>query len=261
MKRFPAKLLLFGEYTVINGGSALAIPFSKYSGCWKQQEQSSLIPFFEYLKTLNGCDESLIDQAIKQNWVFASDIPLGYGLGSSGSLSAAAYDAFFTLKTTELLNLKNLLAEIESYFHGKSSGLDPLTSYTNKAVHIEIGQINTIAPSPLPEQLTLYDSGIPRNGKPFIKYYLDRLELDKTFYKIVSTLSKLNKCIIREFVNGEDVSQSFFEISSLQYEFFQNMIPEAVLKDWKRGLDSGQYAMKLSGAGGGGYFLRWDAST
>jgi mevalonate kinase len=29
---FPAKLILFGEYTIINNSTALAIPFEKYQG-------------------------------------------------------------------------------------------------------------------------------------------------------------------------------------------------------------------------------------
>lgn len=257
---FPAKLLLFGEYTIINGGSALAIPFHKYSGQWKQASETKLLPFFEHIITLQGCDIDLIGQAVEENWVYDSNIPLGYGLGSSGSLSAAAYKAFFPERATELVDLKEILSQIESHFHGKSSGLDPLTCYTGKAVHISQGQIRTIEAPALPEQLSLYDSGIPRNGKPLIKYFTDRLELDDDFDSVVFALAQLNERIIRQYLKGEDLRQTFFEISKIQYESFQHMIPLQMMDEWKQGLDSGRYAMKLSGAGGGGYFLKWAIS-
>lgn len=254
---FPAKLLLFGEYTIINGGSALAIPYSKYSGKWQSAKETTLVSFFQHLKSLKGSDEKMITKAMEERWVFQSDIPLGYGLGSSGALSAAAYDAFFPDKTTDLILLKEKLAKIESHFHGQSSGLDPLTCYTGNAIHIMMGQIKTLEPPTLPTQLTLYDSKMNRNGKPLIKYYIDRMEVDAAFDEVVYALSKFNERIINEFISGQDISASFLEISRIQFEFFQHMIPESVGQIWEEGLKSGDYSMKLSGAGGGGYFLKY----
>ena len=45
------------------------------------------------------------------------------------------------------------------------------------------------------------------------------------------------------------------QISQLQFNFFQHMIPDSVRENWKAALESERYYMKLSGAGGGGCFL------
>lgn len=259
--QFPAKLLLFGEYTIINGGSALAIPYDKHHGQWQEGSKTSeLGDFYSHLKNLEGCLPEKVVKAEKNNWYFKSDIPLGYGLGSSGAISAAAYAAFFREEDLALVALKNRLSEIESFFHGRSSGLDPLVCYTGMAVHINDGQINLLKPPQLPPQLTLYDSGIKRNGKPLIKYYLDRLEVDEAFDEVVVALDNFNERIISELLGGEDITASFKEISRLQLRHFQHMIPEKVLEHWQQGLETDSHYMKLAGAGGGGSFLLYTLS-
>src|SRR5690606_40116616 len=68
---------------------------------------------------------------------FDSSIPPAYGVGSRGALVASIYDKYATEKITvlenltkdKLLRLKVIFSEMESFFHGKSSGLDPLNSY------------------------------------------------------------------------------------------------------------------------------------
>ena len=53
----PAKILLFGEFTTINGGDALAMPLKLFQGQWKQGNDSKLqrdlSQFFTFLKKLN----------------------------------------------------------------------------------------------------------------------------------------------------------------------------------------------------------------
>ncbi len=257
-KRFPAKLLLFGEYTVISGGAALAIPYPQYAGQWeKRTEKSDLGAFWGYLKTIKGCNLDKVAQAEQENWVFEANIPLGYGLGSSGALSAAAYTSFFEEKELGLMALKERLAQIESFFHGQSSGLDPLVSYTGQAVYVQDEQITTLNPPTLPPSLTLYDSGLSRNGKPLIQAYMQRVETEPDFVTAVEQLKGLNEVAISKLIDGEDISEVFEKISRLQLEHFKAMIPKAVYSIWEQGLDEGKY-MKLSGAGGGGCYLCYE---
>lgn len=56
---------------------------------------------------------------------FESNIPVGYGLGSSGALVAAIYDDFFTEKASEFSELKRDLADLESFFMKKAVVLTP----------------------------------------------------------------------------------------------------------------------------------------
>jgi len=75
---------------------------------------------------------------LNEGLAFESNIPIGFGLGSSGALSAGVYDSFCLAKANDNLELtKKHLAQIESYFHGSSSGTDPLVSFLQQGVYIE----------------------------------------------------------------------------------------------------------------------------
>ena len=63
---------------------------------------------------------------------FDSNIPLGYGVGSSGALVAAIYDRYKLTEIEDAMKLKSFLAAMESYFHGSSSGVDPLQCFFGK---------------------------------------------------------------------------------------------------------------------------------
>ena len=81
---------------------------------------------------------------IKSGLYFESSIPIGYGIGSSGALVAALYEKYCTEKVSFVNNLdnkkniilKNIFSLMESFFHGESSGLDPLNSYLNSPILI-----------------------------------------------------------------------------------------------------------------------------
>lgn len=255
-KSFTAKVLLFGEYTIINGGSALALPFAKYSGSWKKSESpTTLQDFYSFLLSMEGVDPKKVNQAQSENWIFDSDIPLGYGLGSSGALTAAAYEHFFKDKEESHELLQQKLASIESFFHGKSSGLDPLASYLNKPIHIQNKEVKVLDQLTIPSQLFLYDSLKGRVSKPLIQHYKMLLDADPEFQGAMKNLSLLNDRIIDKIIAGEDLRASFKELSQLQYDSFDKMIPSAIKKLWQQGLESDSYYFKLSGAGGGGFFL------
>ena len=106
---FPAKLLLFGEYTVLNGSQALSVPFRKWTGKWNKHEESgqmSLIPeYFRWLHKVDIADDTTFDKMInefEEGWSYDADIPVGYGVGSSGAYVAAIYDIRFTIYDVRL---------------------------------------------------------------------------------------------------------------------------------------------------------------
>ena len=89
---------------------------------------------------------------------FDSSIPQGYGIGSSGALVAAVYDRYANSKITilenltrdKLLKLKQIFGLMESFFHGKSSGLDPLNSFLSLPILIHSKDI--LEPTGIPSQ-------------------------------------------------------------------------------------------------------------
>ncbi len=97
---------------------------------------------------------------VERGMYFDSSIPQGYGVGSSGALVAAIYDKYADNKITvlenltreKLLQLKNIFSQMESFFHGKSSGLDPLNSYLS--IPILINSKDNIEATGIPTQST-----------------------------------------------------------------------------------------------------------
>ena len=143
---FYSKILLFGEYGIIKDSKGLSIPYNFYNGALKMDKNSSLSAeesnrnLKKFLKYLSNIDTNLVtfdlaqlEQDIQAGMYFDSSIPQGYGVGSSGALVAALYDKYAQDKITvlenltreKLLKLKAIFSEMESFFHGKSSGLDP----------------------------------------------------------------------------------------------------------------------------------------
>ena len=97
----PGKLLLFGEYTILAGGQALALPLPNFSGHWAKGQTAKpfdLRPFLDYLDRLQQEEQLLTPLRLDQfrqdlaaGLFFRSTIPAGYGAGSSGALCAAVY--------------------------------------------------------------------------------------------------------------------------------------------------------------------------
>ncbi|MEL6986390.1 MAG: mevalonate kinase, partial [Bacteroidota bacterium] len=147
---FHAKILLFGEYTVLNGGRALGIPFKKFKGHWKfdgsRTIDKSLHAFYKYLleNFKEEFDHANFENEIINGLRFKSDIPIGYGLGSSAALCAACFSRYFYHQEISKMDIKIIFAKMESHFHGKSSGFDPLISFTNQPVVKTLDKIEII---------------------------------------------------------------------------------------------------------------------
>ena len=160
---YNAKLLLFGEYTIIHGSQALALPLTHYSAKWthrpiKEQDpikRKYLLGLANYLKVqVEGfnfdIDGSAFLEDLQNDLYFESNIPIGYGVGSSGALTAGVYDRYGKgVINPQLSVLKNNLAKIENFFHGSSSGIDPLICYLDQIILLESkGCLLYTSPSP-----------------------------------------------------------------------------------------------------------------
>ena len=280
---YPSKLLLFGEHTVNSGSQALAMPLNLYKGQWIYQKEEDhpsrpyLHELLEYLTQLNNQKELLVDcdlsgfrQMLKDSLAFESDIPIGYGLGSSGALSAAVYDLFclgnISLEVRQetekdMRLLKKHLGQIESYFHGSSSGIDPLVSYLQQGVYIE--SKNEIQSISIPKSgngkggLFLLNTQIERRTAPYVKIYLDKCKNEIFERKCITELAAYNDDAIHAFLKKDwgNLWELFHKISLFQYRYFKEMIPDDFFQLWLDGLADGHYKLKLCGAGGGGFIL------
>ncbi len=267
---YPAKILLFGEHSVLKGGSALAIPTLRFYGKWELSKNDlhyDLVRFLEYLIQLDK-DEKLLaklnllafQQMLEQGLSFESNIPFGYGLGSSGALVAAIYDVFAEQKTTDLVKLKLIFAQLESYFHGTSSGFDPLICYLNKAVLLKNQSIQTAEISFTKSdsgELFLFDTQKSRQTGELVNWFLAQCEQKEYVEKVQQFLLPAVDAAIAAWLQGEfeQLFDAFEQISIFQLQYFQPMIPSDIRPIWEAMLNSETHRLKLCGAGGGGFFL------
>ena len=266
---YPAKILLFGEQTVLKGSEALALPLFKLGGNWRREKNdiaaARLHPLLRYLeKVIPEKNLPLDVSALKRDvfeygfW-FESDVPEGYGAGSSGALIAALYDNYVSEKVRDITVLKKELGIMESFFHGTSSGFDPLVSFLKKPVRIrrdgsiEIPVKEIISPL----SLFLIDTHIIRRTETFVYIFTEKYN-DVHFRKHVdNTLIPETDAAVAFFLEGrkENLFESLHQISWFQFRFFSAFIPDGFRDIWLEGLSSKHFKVKLCGAGGGGFLL------
>ncbi|MDB9873899.1 mevalonate kinase [Flavobacteriaceae bacterium] len=280
---FYSKILLFGEYGIIKDSKGLSIPYNFYNGALKMDENPNqaavesnlnLKRFLEYLSKIDTnlvvFDLEQLQQDINAGMYFDSSIPQGYGVGSSGALVAALYDKYAQDKITvlenltreKLLKLKSIFSEMESFFHGKSSGLDPLNSYLS--IPILINSKDNIEATGIPSQNTngkgavfLLDSGIIGETAPMVGIFMEKMKQEGFRTMLKNQFIKHTDACVEDFLKG-DINSLFKntkQLSKVVLSHFKPMIPKQFHTIWKAGIESNAYYLKLCGSGGGGYIL------
>ena len=292
MKLFYSKILLFGEYGIIKNSKGLAIPYNFYKGTLKtlaecepngqkredaHKSNEALKAFASHLETLTNEPSPIVrfnieklNADIADGMYFDSSIPQGYGVGSSGALVAAIYseyaidpiNAMENLTREQLLQLKAIFGRMESFFHGTSSGLDPLNSYLS--LPILINSHDNIEPTGIPTQtpdgkgaVFLLDSGIIGETAPMVRIFMENMK-NEAFQKMLKEeFIKYTDACIDDFLKGrfKSLFGNIKSLSSIVLNHFKPMIPKEFHTLWKQGIDTGDYFLKLCGSGGGGYIL------
>ncbi len=287
---FHGKILLFGEYTIITGSKALVTPLRAFSGRFvlpeeagdsmpgtsgADRERRDLEYFADYISRESAFSlaaekmRGLLDRGL----FFQSSIPRGYGAGSSAALVAAVYEAFVsnryareTEEPEELANLRRIFEHMESFFHGTSSGIDPVCSYTDRTLLVDGHsiQLAEIPVFPADIRMFLLDAGMPGETAPLVKNYRQRLADEPLFARIMEqeVASLVDSCI-RQILGGSlsGFADSLKKLSEYQLKYFRALIPAGIRKSWEAGHEDNLFTLKLCGSGGGGYFLgyteRW----
>ncbi|NNK39062.1 MAG: mevalonate kinase [Winogradskyella sp.] len=280
---FYSKILLFGEYGIIKDSKGLSIPYNFYNGALKvddnqseiaEKSNASLKSFVQYLKTLDknivDFDFNALSEDIEKGMYFDSSIPQGYGVGSSGALVAAIYDKYANNKITvlenltrdKLLKLKSIFSAMESFFHGKSSGLDPLNSYLSLPILIK--SKDNIEATGIPSQKTegkgavfLLDSGIIGETAPMVSIFMENMKQEGFRSMLKDQFIKHTDACVDDFLKGDIKSlfKNTKQLSKVVLNHFKPMIPKQFHELWKKGIETNEYYLKLCGSGGGGYIL------
>lgn len=284
---FFAKILLFGEYGIIKESMGLSIPYRSFSGVLhvttgelnasEHASNVSLKAFADYLRGLQLSGQALalldldrLDKDIHEGLIFNSSIPQGYGVGSSGALVAAIYATYsdkpLSLESMpgaeSLAALKRQLAQMETFFHGKSSGIDPVICYLQLPLLIssdaELGAVG------MPDEdlqgqgaIFLLNSGGPGETQPMVSIFMNKLK-EAGFRRLMTQQFKsYNDACIQAFLKGDwnPLFNNLKSLSHLVLDNFRPMIPDHLVPAWQKGIDSNAYYLKLCGSGGGGYVL------
>ncbi|MBT4709487.1 MAG: mevalonate kinase [Flavobacteriaceae bacterium] len=280
---FYSKILLFGEYGIIKNSKGLSIPYNFYKGGLKlgdlrieivKESNENLSIYRDYLLKIDNSivlfDFNKMNDDLSKGMYFDSTIPQGYGIGSSGALVAAFYDRYAENKITVLENLtkdkiiilKNIFSKMESHFHGKSSGLDPLNSYLS--LPILIRSKNQIETTGIPFQSStgkgtvfLLDSGKSSETAPMVDIFFNSMK-NKNYSKIIrEDFIRITDSCVDNFLEG-NFKSLFLDIRNLSkvvLDNFKPMIPKNFHNIWAKGIESNDYFLKLCGSGGGGYIL------
>lgn len=281
---FYSKILLFGEYGVIEDSMALSIPFENYKGqfifhsedtAFALESNEALKKYCDFLTTLEQegtlpCALHLtqFNEDIAKGMLFDSSIPQGYGVGSSGALVAAIYNKYAVNKITPtginnklILELKQIFGKLESYFHGTSSGLDPLICYLNLPILIksksDLESVGIPAQGTTNGGIFLLNTGQTGKTAPLVEHFLERCKEEGFRNMIKTQFKKYNDASIAAFLgkDGSSLLANVKGLSAILLEHFKPMIPQLYQKLWQEGIDSNAYYLKLCGSGGGGFIL------
>lgn len=265
LENFPAKVLLLGEYTILNGSKALALPYFDLKGSWSFKKEDSEV-YEQSRKSLYAFQERSQVQSINLDQMkadldrgmwFDSSIPSGYGLGSSGAVIAAIIEKYGK-PSGHIQNDKTSLARLEDFFHGSSSGIDPLVSHIQKTLLIHnFDEVEVLSERPNLEGFFLVNTGKSRQTGSLVSIYQEKIK-DPQFNQGCANILAKEVNFAIQAVLGRDKANLFhhlWHISKFQWDFFPEMIPTKERGLWTRGLESGDYVLKLCGAGGGGFLL------
>ena len=265
---------------MIFGSEALLIPYYSAFGEWNSvinrpsergfESNASIRKFYDYLREheeFRILDLRRFDMELNAGLFFDSTIPLGYGVGSSGALVAAIFDRYKLIEINDIPKLKDFLAKMESFFHGSSSGMDPLQCYLGKPFILsqqttDNGQQSSF--TMLDDDfisddihIFLIDTKIKSPTAPLVEKFKelrkDSSYLDKFDNEYVPIVSKCIKSLTDK--KDDEFYEHLSQLSKLQIELLSHTIPEETRKFFLTDIKKDGFQVKLCGAGGGGFLL------
>ncbi len=270
--RYYSKVILFGEYSMIFDATALMIPLKRFSAQWQFPQSrnraasltsnQSLKRFCQYLSETEELSSLLDLHALRKDLYdglfLASNVPSGYGLGSSGTLVAAVYDRYAVQKSDDYLQLKTLFGKMESHFHGSSSGIDPLQCYLGKPFKITPKGVELLSDDFLKKAINicLIDTKIKSNTKPLVNHFKAQRENPDFLSRFQSEYVPCVNSCINSMIDGntELFFNSLKKLTNGQLEFLRPMVTDNTLDLFTTDYDF-HFGVKISGSGGGGYVL------
>jgi mevalonate kinase len=276
---FPAKILLFGEYGILLDSMGLAIPYPRFSGKFSffassggEPAEQEFVSNWELLNLLNCLkgdpyrfhflDLHRFEGDICSGLHFESNIPQGFGLGSSGALSAAIFARYSAKgQPDDYKSIRASLAAIESIFHGLSSGIDPIISLIGKPVLInnQSSEVKEVDLSLFLNSYSLFliNAHLQGNTKDLVTGFMEQYKMtnfrqfvDGEYIPVVN--QTIESLLASDFMKFDTAITKY---SELQLNRFTHLIPDEMRKHFNHGICSNDFHLKICGSGGGGFIL------
>jgi len=262
-KTYPAKLLLFWEYSVIRWSEVLIQPYKKYAWGfeWNWPVHESVLWLYEYCfsQWYDWLDLSQWKKDIKNlSLVYVSTIPISYWVWSSWALIAALYEKYRLIDTNNTQKLIAHLSSMESYFHWNSSGIDPLTIFLQSCLHKTSSWIKMLKSIDTPPFL-LIDTKQPWSTKENVEIFFEKMN-DTMFAQSFDDIfvKQTNNCIQAILKrDSERFYSSLKVLSQWTYDNLSEFIPDAFKEQRITGLKKDTHYCKLCGSGGWGFIFSY----
>jgi len=273
----PAKWVLTGEHSVLRGRSALAFPFSRYTLKLSYRDQAgfSITPNPFQSQILKLVERSLRflklpESAFPSGEIeITSGIPIGAGLGSSAALCAAIARVVIWKTRSDLSLWVPLATHLEDVFHGKSSGMDVNVIVRGAPVVFSIPEgVRPIEGLRNLPNFEWYDSGVRGNTRDCIERVLhwqrQNPHLKDSYDDRMHEAGVAASVGLLEFQSnpkaGEQKIKSAMELAQSCFEQWGLVTPELLTQKFDL-LNQGALAVKLTGAGLGGFWVAlWPSS-
>lgn len=259
----PAKCILSGEHTVLNGGIAIVSPLKAYSTTLEYRGSSSLEMFFNSRPFTKGILSLLQNLALLPRTFSGilnvnSNIPQASGLGSSAALCVAIANLLVQHGYILAEKIFEVAKMCENLFHGKSSGVDIAGVMSSSVLIYSMDNgPSSFTPTWQPHLYVSY-SGVPSNTQQAVtkvRKYRDNFPNTRTDQSMESATQQIYNALVsidiknrlQQLRDGLNQSGECFEEWGLIGDFLR--IHQGKL------IEAGAIAVKPTGSGGGGHVL------
>jgi mevalonate kinase len=272
--RVPGKWVLAGEHSVLRGGRALALPHPEVGLSLQFQPQvweglSVVPPRLEdwVLKLLDREEERARKQGRRftrprGSVIVESTIPFGAGMGSSAALSVAVARWLQEESRLEDSEIFSFARALEDEFHGKSSGMDvaAVLGGTPLLFSMKTGA-EPLGLTRLP-RFRFHDTGLRAATRDCVQKVLalgeTQPEVARALDERMAEAVSLAEEGLRAFEGHPEAGLSPLIASmALSQSCFEGwgLVPASVQDQIKKLKESGALAVRLTGAGGGGFLV------